>query len=101
MLSYERHEEILNALNSSETSQSDKTDLLGELRKGFGEGTDIISELTSKTEKLTVENSDLVHANSKLFRQIGVTEKDPAQEQKEEEQSFSETITLESIEKGL
>lgn len=100
MLTYERHEEILNLLNNPTTDQATKTDLFGELRQGFGEGTDTITTLTENNEKLSSSNTDLTLANSKLFRQIGVPQDEETKE-KEEEKTFSETVTLEQLEKGL
>jgi len=54
--------------------------------------------LTTNNTKLQSDNADLVISNSKLFRQIGVTDKQEGK--KVEEKEFSETVTLESLERG-
>lgn len=100
MLDAERHEEILTLLNNPDIEQSVKVDLLTELRTGFTDGTNQITELSQNVEKLTSTNNDLLHANSKLFRQVGIQGKDEEQQKEEEEKTFSETITLEQLEKG-
>lgn len=95
----ERHEEILNSLLNPETENSLRTELLQELRIDNNNMLTSFEEMTTNIEKLTKDNGDLIVSNSKLFRQIGVvgdTEKENDIEQKE----FSETVTIEELEKG-
>lgn len=91
-----RHEEILSQLNNPELSHSERTDLLQELRQDYGTVISEYTDLTSNVEKLRNENQDLVVSNSKLFRQVGITESQEEEVQKEE---FSETVTIEQLEK--
>ena len=89
----ETHEAILNELLNPEIEQSRRTELLQELRVDYGSVITDHSELTKTNEKLQSDNSDLVVSNSKLFRQIGITDQKDNEEVKEKE--FSETVTLE------
>lgn len=91
----ETHEAILNELLNPEIEQSRRTELLQELRVDYGSVITDHSELTKTNEKLQADNSDLVISNSKLFRQIGITDQKDNEEVKEKE--FSETVTLEGL----
>ena len=91
----ETHEAILNELLNPEIEQSRRTELLQELRVDYGSVITDHSELTKTNEKLQSDNSDLVVSNSKLFRQIGITDQKDNEEVKEKE--FSETVTLEGL----
>lgn len=91
----ETHETILNELLNPEIEQSKRTELLQELRVDYGSVITDHSELTQTNEKLQADNSDLVISNSKLFRQIGITDQKDNEEVKEKE--FSETVTLEGL----
>lgn len=91
----ETHEAILNELLNPEIEQSRRTELLQELRVDYGSVITDHSELTQSNEKLQADNSDLVISNSKLFRQIGITDQKDNEEVKEKE--FSETVTLEGL----
>lgn len=91
----ETHEAILNELLNPEIEQSKRTELLQELRVDYGSVITDHSELTQTNEKLLADNSDLVISNSKLFRQIGITDQKDNEEVKEKE--FSETVTLEGL----
>ena len=91
----ENHEAILNELLNPEIEQSRRTELLQELRVDYGTVITEHTELTQSNERLQSDNSDLVISNSKLFRQIGITDKKDEEEVKEKE--FSETVTLESL----
>ena len=90
------HEDILNKLNNPELEHSERTELLQQLRADYTTVLTEFSDLTSATEKLLAENSDLIGSNSKLFRQVGIT-KEKEEEIKQEE--LSETITIEDLEK--
>lgn len=91
----ENHEAILNELLNPEIEQSRRTELLQELRVDYGTVITEHTELTQSNEKLQSDNSDLVISNSKLFRQIGITNQKDNEEVKEKE--FSETVTLEGL----
>lgn len=91
----ETHEAILNELLNPEIEQSRRTELLQELRVDYGCVITDHNELTQSNEKLQADNSDLVVSNSKLFRQIGITDQKDNEEVKEKE--FSETVTLEGL----
>lgn len=91
----EKHESILNELLNPEIEQSRRTELLQELRVDYGSVITDYTELKQSNEKLQADNSDLVVSNSKLFRQIGLTNTNEKEEVKEKE--FSETVTLEGL----
>lgn len=91
----EKHEAILNELLNPEIEQSRRTELLQELRVDYGSVITDYTELKQSNEKLQADNSDLVVSNSKLFRQIGLTDTNEKEEVKEKE--FSETVTLEGL----
>lgn len=91
----DKHEAILNELLNPEIEQSRRTELLQELRVDYGSVITDYTELKQSNEKLQADNSDLVVSNSKLFRQIGLTDTNEKEEVKEKE--FSETVTLESL----
>ena len=91
----DKHEAILNELLNPEIEQSRRTELLQELRVDYGSVITDYTELKQSNEKLQADNSDLVVSNSKLFRQIGLTDTNEKEEVKEKE--FSETVTLENL----
>ena len=96
----EDHESLLNELLDPELETSRRTEILQLLRNDYNTVIAEHEEMTANIEKLQKDNSDLVLSNSKLFRQIGImgnTEKEEELEQKE----FSETITIEELEKGV
>lgn len=92
------HEALLNELLDPELQQSRRTEILQTLRTDYTSVLGEFEENSKQIKKLSDDNADLVVSNSKLFRQIGVvgTEKEKDVEQKE----FSETVTIESLEKG-
>ena len=96
----DEHESLLNELIDPELEQSRRTEILQLLRNDYNTVIAEHEEMTANIDKLQKDNSDLVLSNSKLFRQIGIlgdTEKEEELEQKE----FSETITIEELEKGV
>lgn len=92
------HEALLNELLTPDLEHSRKTEILTQLRAHDVTFNSEYEQLNTKATKLETDNADLIVSNSKLFRQIGVvgTEKEKDVEEKE----FSETITLEQLEKG-
>lgn len=93
----DNHENILNELLNPDLEQSRRTELLQELRVDYGSVLTDFDTMLEANERLQSDNSDLIISNSKLFRQVGITNKEDVKEEKEKE--FSETITLESLEK--
>ena len=93
----DQYEAILSDLLNPELEQSKRTDLLQQLRVDYGTVIADHEEHTTKLQKLTEDNADLVVANSKLFRERGyVSEKDKEEDKKKE---FSETVTISQLEK--
>jgi hypothetical protein len=95
----ETHEAILNELLTPDLEQSRRTELLQQLRAQNGTDLTDFSTLTEERDKLRNDNSDLVVSNSKLFRQVGITGE--PQKEKEKEKDFSETVSLEALERGI
>lgn len=96
----EEYENLLTELLNADLEQSRRTEILQLLRTDYNTVHNDFSELTASNEKLTAKNDDLVHANSMLFRKAGI-EGSPERKQEEEKKTFSETITIEDIEKGM
>lgn len=93
------HEALLNELLNPELEVSRRTEILQELRTDYSTVLTDFQGLNETNTKLRSDNDDLIISNSKLFRQLGtVTQEDKT---KEKEKDFSETVTLESLEKGL
>lgn len=93
----EDHETMLNDLLNPELEQSRRTEILQTLRVDYGTVHADFADLTKTRDKLQNDNSDLVISNSKLFRQLGVTENTEGKK-KEDEKNFSESITIEELE---
>lgn len=94
----EQHELLLNELLSADLPVSRLTEIAQEMRVDHVETTEQYGGLTQQVEFLTRDNEDLVKSNSKWFRMLGEDTKVP--DVKEVEKTFSETITLESLENG-
>jgi hypothetical protein len=92
------HEALLNELLNPEIEQSRRTEILQQLRVDYGTVISDHESITTLNAKLQTEKDDLVVSNSKLFRQLGITGGNEDTKKKEEEKTFSETITLESLE---
>lgn len=99
-MTQEEHENLLNELNNPELEHSRRTEVLQLLRADYtGVHTDF-SNLTQTNERLKKDNDDLIVSNSKLFRQAGILNNEDLKK-KDEEKNFSETITIEQIERGI
>lgn len=98
-MSREEHEALLNELLNPEIDHSRRTEILQTIRVDHVTAHSEVEDLTKANTKFRQDNDDLIVSNSKLFRQLGVTgtKEEPEVKQKE----FSETVTLESIEKGM
>lgn len=97
LIEKEKHEGLLSELLQEDLTTTRKTEILQELRVANS----IAHEEFSKTEKqlntLKTQKDDLVVSNSMLFRQLGTQQLDKESKQKEEQKTFSETVTLEDI----
>lgn len=96
----EEYEKRLNELVNPELEHSRRTEILQELRVDYTTVHTDFDDLTKTTTKLQKYNSDLVISNSQLFRQLG-TAGDPKKEEEVEQKEFSETVTLEQLEKSI
>jgi hypothetical protein len=94
-LNREEHEALLADLLTPELEAARKTEILQSLRDNYTEYTTSFEVLSNEKEKLSKDNSDLVIANSKLFRQTGVVKDEP---KKDEAKEFSKSITIEALE---
>ena len=97
-LEREQYEGLLNELLTPDLEAGRKTEILTSLRDHNLEYTTSYETLSKEKEKLVKDNSDLVVANSKLFRQTGVVKEEPKVDQAKE---FSKTVTLESLEQKI
>lgn len=98
LIEREAFEEILNKLHG-EIDHSEKTDLLQQLRVAQGNAYNEFEDLGEQLNKVKADNNDLLLSNSKLFRQLEITKPAPEPELKKKE--FSETVTIEQLEKGI
>lgn len=98
-MSKEEHEALLNELLGAEIEQSRRTEILQQLRVDYGTVHADFDNLTTTNQKLQSNNDDLIISNSQLFRQLGVVGGDSQMKEKEEKQTFSETVTIEALEK--
>lgn len=94
-LSREEHEAILNQALGAETV-AERTELLSQLRDDHAETISILGANTSTIDKLTSERDDLIVSHSQMFRRQG-TVNDPDLAKKEEEKTFSETVTIDQL----
>mgnify|MGYP000936612084 CR=1 FL=1 len=97
-LSREEHEKFLEELLNPEIEHSRKTEILQQLRTNYNAFLDEHAEILKAKEELEKDNQDLIISNSKLFRQLGVVGQ--PEEKEVEKKEFSETITIEQLEKG-
>lgn len=98
-LNREDHEKMLADLLTPDLEQARKTEILTSLRDNYTEFTTSFEVVNKNLEKVSKDNSDLVIANSKLFRQTGVvTNTEPPKDEKKE---FSQTITIEDLESKI
>lgn len=98
LMDREAHEELLGELLMPDLEQSRKTEILQDLRKSHTNAFVNVEELIKTGDKLKRDNDDLVVSNSKLFRETGY--KSDEKEEEREKESFSETVTIEDLERG-
>lgn len=97
-MEHEKYEALMNELNNPDLEHARRTDILQELRADYTSVHTDFETLTKTNEDFKKKNDDLVHANSKLFRQAGFLDREDREKQQEEEQkSFSETVTLSDL----
>lgn len=101
LMKREDHETLLNELLNTELDISRKTEILQQLRIDHVTGHSESEEITKSHTKLQRDNDDLIISNSKLFRQLGTVGGNEEQKKEEIVKEFSETVTLESLEKGV
>jgi hypothetical protein len=95
-LSREEHDSLLNELLTPDLEAGRRTEILTSIRDHNLEYTTSYETLNKEKDKLAKDNSDLVIANSKLFRQTGVVvTEDP---KKDEAKEFSKSVTIEALE---
>jgi hypothetical protein len=92
------HENLLNELVVPDLEQSRRTEILGLLRNDYTSVLTDFEVLEKSNDKFQKDNNDLIISNSQLFRQAGIVGNTEKQEEIKEKE-FSETITLESLEK--
>ena len=92
------HENLLAELLKPDLDASTKTDILQQLRNDYiGVHTEF-EEINKSAERLKSDNDALIVSNSKLFREAGIVKEDKP-DPKEIEKEYSETVTLEALEK--
>lgn len=97
LMSQEDHENLLNELLDAGLEQTRRTEILQQLRVSHAKTTDGVAKVLETNTKLQTDNTDLVTANSKLFRELGIVGANAEEQQKLEEKDHSETITIEDI----
>jgi hypothetical protein len=100
LMSREEHEGLLNELLNPELEVSRRTEILQQIRVDHVTGHSDYEEITKTSTKLQRDNDDLIISNSKLFRQLGTVGGNEEQKQEEKVKEFSETVTLEALEKN-
>ncbi|HWI49886.1 MAG TPA: gp7 family phage scaffolding protein [Rummeliibacillus sp.] len=100
-LSREERETLLSDLLNPELDHTTKSEHLQKLRVSLDTADGEIEDFTNSNKKLKSDNEDLVISNSKLFRQLGVVGAPEHEKEQAKEKQFSETVTIESLEKGV
>lgn len=100
-LSREERENLLSDLLNPELDHTTKSEHLQKLRVSLDTADGELEEFTKSNERLKKDNDDLIISNSKLFRQLGVVGGNEEQKEQQKEKEYSETVTIESLEKGV
>lgn len=98
-MSKEEHEALLNELLVADLEHARRTEILQQLRMDYGTVHADFNVLTDANKNLQKNNDDLIVSNSQLFRQLGVVGENTEKKQEEVQKNFSETVTLELLEK--
>lgn len=99
LMDREKHEELLNELLGEDITIDRKTEILQTLRSDHVATHETYSELTESNKTLSKEKEELVLANGRMFRELGVVGNDEM-EKEVEEKEFSETVTISELEKN-
>ena len=92
----DRHESLLAELMGQAT-ETRKAEILQEFHVDYSGVLTDHEKLSKTTEQLAKDKEDLLVANSRLFRENGVYVADKQKDEKVAEQTFSETVTLETL----
>ena len=98
LIERDAHEGLLNELLDTEITTTRKTEILQLLRVENTSTHQDITQMNEQASKMKSANEDLTLSNSKLFRQLNVSP-NPEDKKKEDEKTFSETVTIEDLEK--
>lgn len=94
----DEHEEKLAKLLNPEIDHTERTEILQALRVDYNSVHTDFEGLTLSNEKFKRNNDDLLQSNSMLFRQAGILG-DTTKAEEVVQKEFSETVTLEQLEK--
>ena len=97
----EERENLLSELLNPELDHTRKSEILQTLRVSLDTADGEIEDFTKSNTKLKADNEDLIISNSKLFRQLGVVGSTEEKKVEEKIKEFSETVTIESLEKDV
>jgi phage I-like protein len=100
-LSREEREQLLADLLNPEIDHTTRSEHLQKLRVSLDTADGEIDDFTKSNAKLKTDNEDLIISNSKLFRQLGVVGAPEDKKEEEKVKEFSETVTIETLEKGV
>lgn len=105
VLSKEEYQDYLTELlDADETpNRARLTEIATNLRDAYYETHDEHESLSDSVNKLQEENYEISITNSQLFRQVSNERQGRTEEQEEQlqEETFSETISIEDMEKGV
>jgi hypothetical protein len=96
----EVYEGLIGELNNPELDHTRRTEILQNLREDYNVVQTDFAGLQQTSEKLTKEKMDLLESNSQLFRKLGVVGNGSEKKEEEKKKEFSETISLEELERG-
>jgi hypothetical protein len=92
------HESLLTELLNNDLEHSRKTEILQQLRVDYGTVHAEFGDITKTRDDLQKKHDDLIVSNSQLFRKLGTIDR-PDKEKEVVEKEFSETVTIEQLEK--
>jgi len=93
------HEALLTELLNPEIEHSRKTEILQLVRADYVGVQNDFSELEKSNIHFKKNNDDLLQSNSMLFRQAGMLGREEEKEEEIVQQEFSETVTIEQLER--
>lgn len=97
-MSRDDHDALLNELLTPELEHSRKSEILQQLRVHDSTFNSEFEEVSKTRDSLQKKHDDLVVSNSQLFRQLGTMDR-PDKQEEVQQKEFSETITIEQLEK--